>query len=559
MIQIKSLAAPATKRKQLGAFYTPENLSRVLTNWAISAGDNLVLEPSFGRCGFLAAARDRLAHLGCEAPRKQIYGCDVDKNALGFLVETLGSPVDTANFRLCDFLDIHPEQQWPFLFDTSIGNPPYIPYQAIPEPRRKELSKRMAAAGVPLGKQASLWAYFVVHAVSFLKPKGRLAWVLPGSFLQANYAEAVRSHLAASFDSVLYVLMHQRFFRQEGTEEETVVLLARDRREALLQTGGAPGRFAEAASLEELSRLITAWEQGCSVGKPLNDRPSRLSISSGDSAIYEELRRQEICKTLGDYLRINIGLVTGANVFFVLGKHDLEQNALNPADVRPVLSKFRAARGLTFTKADHHDNLEAKGKGYLVHCQSLPQQGTALRTYLDRFPSDQLESISTFKKRAIWHATDDGKYPDAFFSAMNHTGPRLVLNKAGINCTNSLHKAFFNAEIDDPMRKLICLSLLTSFSQLSAEFVGRRYGSGVLKHEPREAEKIAILIPNGLSKKKIDAAFNDVDALLRSGQEEKARKRADKLILSQTTGNVVSILEKSLEEVRLLRQTNRYA
>ena len=46
-IRVKSLATPKSDQKRLGAFYTPENLSRVLTDWAVQHSTDRVLEPSF--------------------------------------------------------------------------------------------------------------------------------------------------------------------------------------------------------------------------------------------------------------------------------------------------------------------------------------------------------------------------------------------------------------------------------------------------------------------------------------------------------------------------------
>ncbi len=229
MIPVKNLALPISERKRLGAFYTPESLSCVLTDWAVRKATDKILEPSFGRCGFLAAARRRLQALGCRDPKRQIFGCDVDKSAFGFLADVLGPPVDAHNFRQEDFLDLKAGFHWSDLFNATVGNPPYIPYQAIREGRRIELAQRAAVMGVPVGGRASLWAHFLIHAVSFVAPGGRMAWVLPGSFLQADYAVSVRDYLSRSFENVLCVLMHQRFFKEEGTEEETVILLARDK------------------------------------------------------------------------------------------------------------------------------------------------------------------------------------------------------------------------------------------------------------------------------------------------------------------------------------------
>ncbi len=90
-------------RRKLGAFYTPERLSQILSNWVIRSGSDTVLEPSFGGCGFLQAARNRLSALGCASPRSQIYGCDIDPVAFDYLANTLGSPVDLMRFIQSDF------------------------------------------------------------------------------------------------------------------------------------------------------------------------------------------------------------------------------------------------------------------------------------------------------------------------------------------------------------------------------------------------------------------------------------------------------------------------
>ena len=99
--------------------------------------------------------------------------------------------------------------------------------------------------------------------------------------------------------------------------------------------------------------------------------------------------------------------------------------------------------------------------------------------------------------------------------------------------------------------------MLTSFSQLSAELVGRRYGSGVLKHEPREAEKINILLPD-VRPTTIETAFDRIDKSQRSGDRGEATWLADALIFEaagiQNWAKVSERLNKTLLEVRARRR-----
>lgn len=555
-IRVKSLAAPRSDQKRLGAFYTPENLSRVLTDWAVQHPTDRVLEPSFGKCGFLAAAQRRLQELGCVTPKKQIFGCDVDAAAFKFLADTLGQPINANQFLQKDFLDVKAGEDWAHLFSCSIGNPPYIPFQALPESRRLELIQRCKDEGIRVSTRASLWAYFLLNATSFVAPGGRMAWVLPGAFLQADYAQSIRDYLSRAFDGMLCILMHQRFFKNEGTEEETVILLTRGRRPL-----GPPidVLFAEARSVEELAERIRSWDNGETTGQLLNARPAYLSTSVAVLSHFKRLQDNPQCHTLGDSVLANIGLVTGANQFFVLSSEEKAKHRLRETDTMRVLGKFKAAKGLSFTISDHDSYMLTGARGHLIHSKILPREGSALRRYLDSFPEEERTKISTFKKRAIWHAPNDENIPDAFLPVMNHDGPRLVLNVARINCTNTLHRAFFRSPMTEQQKKLITISLLTSFSQLSAEFVGRRYGSGVLKHEPREIEKISVLLPE-LDNLDVDKYFDSIDKLLRDEQTEAAMKKADELVLGAFNDwEVLSdAFTTALEDARTHRRSTRY-
>lgn len=557
MIRNLRPSLPSAERKRLGAFYTPENLSRILTDWAVRKPSDLILEPSFGGCGFLVAARRRLAALGASHTHRQIYGCDIDPGAFDFLSSALDEPVDTDRFRHENFLALKAGIDWSHLFDATIGNPPYIPFQAIESEHRKELLERSEELGVNLGGKSSLWAHFLIHAVSFVAPNGRMAWVLPGSFLQADYAQNVRKYLSKKFGSIICILMHQRFFKNEGTEEETVILLAKERRDTECES---QVRFVDVLSIDDLKVVVDSWEQGDTVGCVLEGRPSFLSVDPVVSSAYTEVAARDYSYPLGACLKINIGLVTGANPFFVIDKHKIKDNSLADSSLVPVLSKYRSAKGMTFTSSDYDQAVLDGEKAFLVHTLKAPRKNSALAKYLESFSEEDRSKVSTFKKRLIWHAPDDGKVPDAFFPVMNHNGPRLVLNDCGVTCTNTIHRAYFTKPMSDYEKKLFSISLLTSFSQLSAEFVGRRYGSGVLKHEPREAEKILVVMPENISEVDVLSYYSEIDSLLRVGSQRAAHAKSDELIFGLGLGNIqlANTFALALDSTRELRRTNRY-
>lgn len=542
------------ERRKIGAFYTPEPLSQILSDWAIRSSQDTILEPSFGGCGFLQSAQRRLIELGCSRPRTQIYGCDIDSVAFDYLADVFQAPVDLGRFSQADFLEVSPGGAWPETFSVVLANPPYIPYQELGTERRQALSSTKWPIDGVAGR-ASLWAYFLAHSLSFLAKDGRMAWVLPGAFLQADYAKPIRTYLAGAFKRVAAIVIRERIFLDVGADEETVILLA----DGYQASASSHIELGQVETLDALRQLIADWHDGKWVGKKSNLRPAALNLSAIESGALARMEDLSDCKSLGDVASVQIGLVTGANEFFVLGDKGLEDAGLQENDCTPILAKFIAAPGVSFAPTDHLSFLASGGRGYLV--DSDEQCGNErVQAYLATFSLERRTTTSTFRKRKIWSKPDDGRVPDAFFPVMHHWGPRLVLNPHGFTNTNTIHRVYFSEAVDEAKRKLIAISLLSSFSQLSAELVGRRYGSGVLKHEPREAEKIRLLLPK-VSPIAIEKAFNAVDRDLRSGERESAMKQADRLVY--TAGKiddweaVSTQLSTALDHIRQNRRPRR--
>lgn len=548
-------ARDLSERRKLGAFYTPERLSQILSDWAIQRPADTILEPSFGGCGFLASARDRLAALGSRNPVNRIFGCDLDPVAFQYLANVLGGPFDTSGFIHRDFLDCFEEPTWPPMFSVILANPPYIPHHRIGRDRVRELWARpQAIPGV--GGRSGLWAYFLSHAVGRLAEGGRMAWVLPGAFLQADYAAPIRRYLGECFERSVAFLVRERLFLAEGTDEETVILLADGHRRK-----AAPGEIevGEASTLDELESRIADWSTGEWRGVSAGFSPAALSLSEHARAVHGTLSREGKAVPLGTVARVQIGLVTGDNQFFVLARGGLEQAGLHEEDCLRVLSKFRAAPGVALTLSDLDGYDRTSGRTFLVTSPDPPTR-PRVAAYLETFDPERRESVSTFRKRAVWSATSDGNTPDAFLPVMHHTGPRLVLNPLGFNCTNTIHRVFFREPPSETDRRRVALSMLSTFSQVSAELCGRRYGSGVLKHEPRDAEKIELLLPQA-DCEAINLAYLAADARLRTGDVEGARAVADAALYAWS-GLTISradeaALASALVDMRTRRRPNR--
>ncbi|MFG6575962.1 N-6 DNA methylase [Sulfitobacter sp. 1A15333] len=549
-------AVGVSRKKELGAFYTHKALSDTICAWAIDSPDSSVLEPSFGGCGFLRSARDRLVSIGSESSLSQLYGCDIDADAFLHLANVFERLVDLEKFHEGDFLDQSFPETWPRAFGSVVGNPPYIPYRKIPVEQRERVLHQLSLLGLDLDRRASLWAYFVALGVPYTETGGRAAWILPSSFLYANYAKNLRRFIANNFGETCAFELKERQFLHEGTEEKTVVVLCKGKLSHAAGRAEIDIPLVRCGGAKDLPQAIQEWDAGQAQIASYCSSSIVDSLSSGPRNLMSCLQNHASCRKLGEFLGVKIGLVTGDNRFFLLNELDREELGIEPRELYEVLPRFHFAAGLSYSQEDQSALLHSGGKGYLVSSDDADTVSGSVRNYLKRYDEEKIAACSTFKKRAVWCKADDGAPPDAFFPVMQHHGPKLVLNESGNNCTNSIHRVYFKEGLRKVDHKLISLSLLSTFSQVSAEFCGRSYGSGALKHEPREAEKIEILVPV-IHHRTVTAAFERVDRMLRDGNLSEARQFVDFLLLGsigiEDVPTQAALLSSGLEQLKAHR------
>jgi len=542
------------KRKKLGAYYTPVDLSQVLTDWAIRSETDTVLEPSFGGCGFLEASVKSLEKVGSETPATSIYGADIDKKAFDFLSEKLGQLIDINNehFKKKDFLKLKPTSFGNTYFDAVIGNPPYVSLHNMDDKQRKScfdiLDKSPFVHGT-IGRNASLWAYFLIHTLQFISEGGRVAWVLPSSLLHADYARAVIDMHKSHFQSIKIVKLYERFFQQSGADEVSVILAA-DGFSTEVREVPSQIEYLTADNIQELQTTLEAPPQNLT---NCDNYKYRL-IDPQVLASYENLSNSESGCQLGDIAKVIIGMVTGDNKTFIIDEKKRQEIGLSNEILKPVISKFGQLSGFTHDMRKHRRLVSENHRCLLISPTDLKERNTPIRTYLSRVSKNNRKTNRTFPKRPLWFSPDDKLYPDAFLSYMIHKGPRLVLNSAKINCTNSIHKVFFTEKLSFNQKRAIAVSLYSSFSQLSAELEGRAYGSGVLKLEPTPAKKIKFLISERITQA-LNQNYRRINSLFMAGKLNDARILIDNCICDaeNLSPHTFSEMACAIEQLRLER------
>jgi hypothetical protein len=94
--------------------------------------------------------------------------------------------------------------------------------------------------------------------------------------------------------------------------------------------------------------------------------------------------------------------------------------------------------------------------------------------------------------RSPWWRVPTVAAPDLFLTYMNHDTARIVANRARLRHLNSVHGVTLRADRRELGTDLLPIASLNTVTLLGAEIVGRSYGGGILKLEPKEADRLPV-------------------------------------------------------------------
>ena len=473
---------PASHRKARGAFYTPASITAYLAGWAIRAPADRVFEPSCGEAGFLLAAGERLRALGTKPERLagQLQGVEIHAGSARQAARLLASQGMRAGIEVADFFDRSPAPE----FDAVIGNPPYVRYQSFSGEARARAQRAALAAGVRLTGLSSSWAAFCIHASRFLRPEGRIALVLPGELLTVNYAAQVRRFLLRRFARVRLILFDTRVF--PGVLEDVVLLLAEGQ-------GGAPCfELYQAGSPDALPTPdAPAWTEH----RPEDGQKWTPALIAADAfSLYRHIAAGPGFAPMLEWGETWLGAVTGNNAWFSLGRDEAARLGVAKEDLRPISPPgSRHLRGLVFDRRAW-EGLAADGAGCFLF-DPRDDSDAAVRRRIDTGRQRRVHTAYKCRVRSPWWRVPLGAVPDLLLTYMNQDRPRLLTNDARVHILNSVYGVTLRAGLRRLGRELLPLAFLNSLSLLGAEMVGRSYGGGLLKLEPKEADILPVPSP----------------------------------------------------------------
>ena len=508
--------------KSRGAYYTDFHWANWLSEWAIRSASDLVLDPSYGGGIFLESSLQVLQNFGTFFAHEQIFGVEIDAATHASTKAYLSAKQKYSPRLFCaDFFSLEPGHL-PKM-NVIIGNPPFVRSQSQSSKQKQQMLQRALAQGLKISRQSNIWLPFILHSCSFLKPGGRLAFVVPFEIGQAKYAKPLLHFLGKHFKKTHFITFTKPLFT--SIHQDVVLLLA--------EGYGTAGTFfltdLQSETMQDLK--VQNITQNINGGHAQSFSPevfekrgfSYFWLNPELRSAYDALLLGQGIHRLGDLAQIKNGYVTGANHFFHLSQDELKAWNLNAKHVKKTVYRSGSFLGISFTKADWK-KAESRGKaGYVLRLSKPNTRSQALKDYLSYGEKLKLHLNYKCRTRNPWYRLYNLSEADAYLSYMSGDRVKLVHNAATVTAPNSLHHISLKEKLNS---QTLCILWQSSLTQLSTELEGHMLGGGMLKLEPFEAAKILVAY------KPIEASkhFSSIDRLIRRGKLSDAEGLANTLI-----------------------------
>jgi len=534
---------PALSYQKLrGGYYTPQPIAHFLAQWAIQSPTTQVLEPSCGDGAILEQALHALIEQGTtkEEAIFQTHGVEIDEKerqkALDRL-KKLGFEPDETTIHKGDFFAYCQKHLMvdkglfslcadgePRFFDAIIGNPPFVRYQNFPEEQRKPAFQIMKTAGMNPSRLTNTWVPFLVAASFLITENGRLAMVIPAELLQVNYAAELRLFLSNYFQKLTIITFKKLIF--EGIQQEVVLLLA--------EGNGGEKTGIRTIELNGINDLASYEHTDFSSTelKPMDhstEKWTQYFLDTSEIDLLRELKENPKLTETGRVIDVDVGVVTGQNQFFVLSEEQIKGVSLKRYSQR-IVSRSGHLKGTIFSEEDWQSNAEKNYPAYLLDLpkkdfDELPQ---AAQDYIRTGEAAEYHTGFKCRIRPRWYIVPSVWTPDAFMLRQVHGYPKLIVNKAGTTCTDTIHRVrLLNGKSAD----VIAAAFLNSLTFAFSEVMGRSYGGGVLELEPNEAEKLPLPL---IGAEKLD--LGKLHTLLLDGSINAVLEITDKVLLIDGLG-----------------------
>lgn len=478
-MQVPSGGAAREALRVNGQFWTPDWVADAMVAYALRDGADTLFDPGVGAGSFLRAGRRLVGN------KLRFRGQEIDEAALSAAVEAGMSADDLAGIELRDFALFPPHEK----FNAIVANPPYVRHHRLNESTKLRLHAfARTFLGHSVDGRAGLHVFFFLRCLELLSPNGRLAFIVSADICEGVFARSMWAWIAERYCLDAVVTFDPEATPFPGVDTNAVLFLIRRSKPASI--------FKWVRVTNQGQSALASWVEGGLTTKPsdrlmITSRPIKEGLSTGFSRAPIQNNDSRYC--LGDFARVMRGVASGHNDFFFMTRKRARELDLPLRHFVPALGRMRDVRSDTFTLQDL-DNLEASGRPTLLLAlgdEPLDKLPAAVQRYIESGEKSGINQRTLIATRNPWYRMEKRNPPPFFFAYLGRRAIRFIRNKTSavpLTCLLCVYPHDPSATYTELLHKV----LTDPRTLANLRLVGKSYGDGALKVEPRALQRLPI-------------------------------------------------------------------
>lgn len=496
-----------SQQKLRGGYYTPYRLAAYIIRWIQEKQPENILEPSCGNGVFAEAIgevgfRGELSFTGFEILAEEALQARKKCRAIAQLSATIHAK---------DFLGwaINEMAAGRSNYDAAVGNPPFIRYQYLPKDAQEKAETIFRLLHLPFTKHTNAWVPFVLASIALLKPGGRLGMILPAEIIHVMHSQSLRTYLGSVCSRLLIIDPDEIWF--EETLQGAVILLAEKKHKRGDHSDGVGIVKVSGEAFLNGSPTDLFNDTARLNGKTVEGKWTRALLTESERELIEGLAERSDVHRFGDIAHVDVGLVTGANKFFLVDDETVKKHGLQKY-AHPMFGRSEHCPGVIYDDNQHKQNARIGNPTNFIWLNDKESQfSKQVLNYIKHGTEENLHTRYKCRIRNPWYLVPSVYSTEIGMLKRAHNTPRLIHNRLGAFTTDTAYR--IRTKTVDPQKFVYCF--LNPLTALSAELEGRYYGGGVLELVPSEIEKLLIPVPQTVRTelRKLDESVKASDTL----------------------------------------------
>ncbi len=469
------------KLRNKGQFWTPEWVAEAMVEYVIQDSE-VLFDPAAGSGAFYKALND----IGA-SEYVQFYGTDIDENVL---------QNEIYNHSLCrielrDFIFNPPGHK----FQSIVANPPYIRHHRLSQETKsklREISHRILGFGID--GRAGLHIYFLIQALNLLEAGGRLAFIMPSDTVEGIFAKKLWKWIAEHFRLECVVTFSPEATPFPNVDTNAIIFfIKKDEPQAEFIWVKSEIPYSDDLKNFVKSRFHIVSAPSLQITK----RNLKESLNTGLSRppVYRDFKYR-----LSDFASVMRGIATGANEFFYLTRNQAKDLEINEEFLKPAVGRTRDICEDRITK-ETLNHLDKKDRPTLLFSpdgRSPADFSVQIQKYLLYGETLGIHKRALIQTRTPWYKMEERAIPKFLFAYLGRRNVRFIRNEAGVLPLSGFLCVFPRSQDEEFITNLWEI-LNHSETINNLHLVGKSYGSGAIKVEPRSLENLPL--PDALVEK----------------------------------------------------------